>query len=90
MGTRELNSHSRHQDILLDVLQQSVSCLWVINFPVGLHSALNLEEDCSWGSAEPKVPIGMVRFIHPVLPGLGMLCPDALGTASSKACSRQG
>ena len=73
MGTCMQNSHSRHRDILPDVLHRSVSCLWVVNFPVGLHRALNLQEDRSCGSAEPWATVGMARFIHSVLPGHDML-----------------
>lgn len=63
MGTCEPNSHSGHPDVLLDGCQQSVSGLWVMNFPVGLHSALNVEEkDDSWGSPGPQTPVGMAHF----------------------------
>ena len=87
MGICMRNSHSRHQDILPDVLHQSVSCLWVINFAVGLHRALNLQEDCSCGSAEPWATVGMARFIHSVLPVRDMLCPLLWGCSPWAAAS---
>lgn len=90
------NSHSRHQDILPDVLHRSLSCLWVINFAVGLHRALNLQEDCSCGSAEPWATVGPFRRLsaasarHALPPALGMFPVGSCFTAPSKACSRQG
>lgn len=33
---------------------QSLSGLWVTDFPVGLHSAQDVQgEECSWGSLGP-------------------------------------
>lgn len=75
MGTCMQNSHSRHREVLPDVLHRSVSCLWVVNFPVGLHRALNFQEDCSCGSVEPWATVGTACFIHSVLPGHDMLSP---------------
>lgn len=97
MGTRELNSHSRPQDVPCAVRQQIGSGPWAINSPVGLYSALNMEEeDCSWGSPGPQAPQGWPISHTQHCAGCGMLW--ALGTfpmgswliAPSKAHSRQG
>lgn len=93
MGTRELNSPSRPQD----VLQQIGSGPWVINSPVGLYSVLNMEEaDCSWGSPGPEAPQGWPisytqhRARRRALWALGTFPTGSWLIAPCKALSRQG